>query len=220
MLTDKMHMNTAAGGISIATFAGEAIQVVTDLRWLIILAGLLIAGDFWWAWRECKMRRDEAKNEIEKEKYKWHNSRAVRRTLNKIVDYTSYLLIGVVFGIAMTEPWGICDHTTAAMTGMLIGCACEVSSILGHVAYVKGVRVKIDIKRMAVAIIKHKSEELAEVLDEGIEYIEDDTRKHHARHKRYGGHPQQMEDYGQEPEPHHCGEDVNKEGGQDETETD
>lgn len=209
-MTDKLH-STAAGGVTIASFAGEAIQVVTDLRWLIILAGVLIAGDFWWGWRECRMRRDEAKNEVEREKYKWHKSRAVRRTLNKIVDYTSYMLVGVVFGIALTEPWGICDHTTAAMAGMVLGCLCEVSSIFGHIAYVKGVRVKIDIKRMAVAIIKHKSEELAEVLDEGIEYVDDDTRKHHAQHPRYGGDAQQMDDYGQEPEPHHCGEDVNDE---------
>ena len=210
-MTDKMHINTSAGGISIATFAGECIAVVTDLRWLIILAGLLIAGDFWWGWRECKMHRDESKTEEEKEKYKWHNSRAVRRTLNKIVDYTSYLLIGVVFGIAICEPWGICDHTTAAMTGMLFGCLCEVSSIFGHIAYVKGVRVKIDIKRMGVAIIRRKSEALAEILDEGIESIDDGIRKHHARHpKIYGERPLQMDDYGQE-DCHHCGEDVNDE---------
>lgn len=187
-MTDKLH-STAAGGVTIASFAGECVQVATDLRWLIILAVVLIAGDFWWAWRECKMKREEAKTQEEKDKYEWHKSRAVRRTLNKIVDYTSYMLIGVVFGLALTEPWGICDHTTAAMAGMVLGCACEVSSILGHVAYVKGIRVKIDIKRMAVAVIRHKSEELAEVLDEGIEYIDDGTRKHHAHHKRYGGHP-------------------------------
>ena len=36
----------------------------------------------------------------------------------------------------------------------------------------------------------------------------------------YGEQPMQMDDYGQVPEPHHCGEDVNEEGGQDETETD
>lgn len=192
-MTDKMHMNTAAGGISIATFAGECIAVVTDLRWLIILAVLLIAGDFWWAWRECKMHLDEAKTDEEKEKYKWHNSRAVRRTLNKIVDYTSYLLIGVVFGMALTEPWGICDHTTAAMAGMLFGCACEVSSIFGHIAYVKGVRVKINIKRLSVELVRTKSEALANILDAGIEDIDDGTRNHHARHPRYGGHLQEDE---------------------------
>lgn len=208
-MTDKLH-STAAGGVTIASFAGEAIQVATDLRWLIILAVVLIAGDFWWAWRECKMHREEAKNQEEKAKYEWHKSRAVRRTLNKIVDYTSYMLIGVVFGLALTEPCGICDHTTAAMAGMVLGCLCEVSSIFGHIAYVKGIRVKIDIKRMAVAIIKHKSEELAEVLDEGIEYVDDGTRKHHAHHKRYGGEPLQMDDYGQE-DCHHCGDDVNEE---------
>jgi len=198
MITDKLHAGTAAGGLSIATFAGECIAVVTDMRWLIVLAVVLIAGDFWWGWRECKMRRDEAKNHIEKEKYEWHNSRAVRRTLNKIVDYTSYMLVGVVFGLALTEPWGICDHKTTAMAGMVFGCLCEVSSIFGHIAYVKGVRVKIDIKRMGVAIIRRKSEALAEILDEGVEYIDDGTRKHHARHPRYGGRPRQMDDLGVE----------------------
>lgn len=182
MLADKMHINTAAGGISIASFAGECIAVVTDLRWLIILAVLLIVGDFWWAWRECKMHREEAKSEAEREKYEWHNSRAVRRTLNKIVDYTSYLLIGVVFGLAMCEPWGICDHTAAAMAGMFFGCACEVSSIFGHIAYVKGVRVKIDIKRLSVEVIRRKSEALAEILDAGIKSIDDNRRPHHHHH--------------------------------------
>ena len=61
-MTDKLH-STAAGGVTIASFAGECVQVATDLRWLIILAVVLIAGDFWWAWRECKMRREEAKTE-------------------------------------------------------------------------------------------------------------------------------------------------------------
>ena len=131
------------------------------------------------------MKREEAATPEEKEKYEWHKSRAVRRTLNKIVDYTSYMLVGVVFGLALTEPWGICDHTTAAMVGMLFGCACEVSSIFGHVAYCQGVRVKIDIKRMGVAIIRRKSEALAEILDEGIESIDDGTRRHHRKHPHH-----------------------------------
>lgn len=181
-MTAKLNIGTASSSLGMVTFAGECLQVVTDLRWLIILAILLIAGDFWWGWRECKMHREEAKTKAQKDKYKFHLSLAVRRTLNKLVDYTSYLLLGTVLGLAITEPSGICDHTTAAMAGMIIGCVCEVSSILGHVFYVNGVRVKIDIKRMAIAIIKRKSEDLAEVLDEGIEYIDDGTRKHHAKH--------------------------------------
>lgn len=183
-MTDKLQIGTATGGISIVTFAGECLQVVTDLRWLIMLALILIGGDFWWGWRECKMRMEEAKTKAQKEKYKFRLSLAVRRTFNKLVDYTSYLLVGAVFGIAITEPSGICDHTDTAMAGMLIGCLCEVSSIFGHVFYVNGIRIKIDIKRMAIAIIKHKSEELAEVLEEGVEYIDDGTRKHHARHPK------------------------------------
>ncbi len=32
MITDKLHTGTAAGGISIATFAGECIQLMNDLN--------------------------------------------------------------------------------------------------------------------------------------------------------------------------------------------
>ena len=204
-MTAKLQIGNAASGISIATFAGECIAVVTDLRWLIILAGVLIAGDFWWGWRECKMHRDEAKTEEEKKKYEWHKSLAIRRTLNKVVDYTSYLLVGAVFGMGLTEPFEICDHTTTAAVGMIFGCVCEVSSIFGHIAYVKGVRVKIDIKRLSVEIIRRKSEALAEILDAGIEHIDDGTRKHHARHP-HRMPPMPLED--EEDDMHHCGDDI------------
>ncbi|MBP0986635.1 MAG: hypothetical protein J6P39_06475, partial [Oscillospiraceae bacterium] len=39
-------------------------------------------------------------------------------------------------GLAITEPIG-CNHTYAAIFGLLLGCMAEVASIIGHCAYVK-----------------------------------------------------------------------------------
>lgn len=160
------------------------------------------------------MRRQQATRAEDKERHKFHFSQAGRRTLNKCVDYLTYLLVGCVAGLAITEPMGIAEHTTTAAIGLGFGMLFELSSIVGHIAVVKGINIKLNLKKLIVAIIKHKSEEVAEILDEGIEDIDDNRRPHH--HRR----PMQMDDYGQEPEPHHCGEDVNEEGGEDdETET-
>ena len=104
--------------------------------------------------------------------------------MNKAVDYLTYLLVGCVAGLAITEPMGIATHTTTAAVGLGFGMLFELSSIVGHIAAVKGVNIKLDLKKLIVAIVKKKNEDIAEILDEGIEEIEDNRR------------PMQMDDYG------------------------
>ena len=100
--------------------------------------------------------------------------------MNKLVDYTTYLLVGCVAGLAITEPLGICTHTVTAALGIGFGCLFELSSIAGHVAAVKGINVKVNLKALLVAIAKRKSEALGEIIDESIETIKtnnDDNNK-------------------------------------------
>lgn len=170
--------------MSWTVFGAECLTAVYDLRWMIILAVILIGTDFWWGCREQAMHRQRATRAIDKERFKFHFSQAGRRTLNKAVDYLTYLLVGCVAGLAITEPMGIATHTTTAAVGLGFGMLFELSSIVGHIAAVKGVNIKLDLKKLIVAIIKHKSEEVAEIFDEGIEEIEDNRR------------PMQMDDYG------------------------
>ena len=176
--------NIGAQGVSWTVFGAECLAAVYDLRWMIILAVILIGTDFWWGVREQAMKRQRATRAADKERYKFHFSQAGRRTLNKAVDYLTYLLVGCVAGLAITEPMGIASHTTTAAIGLGFGMLFELSSIVGHIAAVKGINIKLNLKRLLVAIIKHKSEEVAEILDEGIEEIEDNRR------------PLQMDDYG------------------------
>ena len=53
----------------------------------------------------------------------------------------------------------------------------EISSIVGHIAVVKGINIKLNLKTLIVAIFKRKSEALGEIIDESIEEIEDNRRK-------------------------------------------
>lgn len=113
----------------------------------------------------------------EKAKYKFRFSTAGRRTLNKFVDYTTYLLVGCVAGFAITEPLGLCSHNVTAAIGLGFGCLFELSSIVGHIAAVKGVKIRLNLKSLLVAIVKRKSEAMGEILDEGIEKIENKDKE-------------------------------------------
>ena len=189
------NYHNIGGIITLGVFGGEIIAVITDLRWMIIFCVVLIFADFWWGWRESAMRKRDAITRQEKEKHKFRFSLAGRRTLNKAVDYMSYLLIGVLAGLAITEPMGIASHTTTAAIGIGFGCMFEISSIIGHVCYVKGWNIKINWKKLIVAILKFKWKELANVFENGIDYMDDDPHERHSKHHR----PMQMDDYGQEP---------------------
>lgn len=179
MLIMTTTNNIGAQGVSWTVFGAECLNAVYDLRWMIIFAVILIGTDFWWGVQELKLLNKQATTRIEKEKTKFHFSQAGRRTLNKAVDYLTYLLVGCVAGLAITEPMGIATHTTTAAVGLGFGCLFELSSIVGHIAAVKGINIKLNLKRLLVALVKHKSEELAEVIDEGIETIDDNRRPHH-----------------------------------------
>lgn len=161
---------------------------------MIVFAVLLIGTDFWWGVRELAMHHQQAATRAEKTKTKFHFSQAGRRTLNKMVDYLTYLLIGCVAGLAITEPMGIADHTTTSAVGLGFGCLFELSSIVGHIAAVKGINIKLNLKALIVAIIRKKNEDIAEILDEGIEEIEDNRRPHNRM--RFPDEPMQMDDYG------------------------
>ena len=168
------------------TVGGELIAVVYDLRFMMMAALALILTDLWWGYSDSKKHYAEAKaigNATLMDKYKWSKSRAVRRTANKLVDYTTYLIVGALFGLGMTEPMGICSHVWSAAIGLGIGGGCEIASIVGHVAYVKlGVEISIaDAWRATVRflgrLIKAKSQEIGDAVEHIGDNDNDNTEK-------------------------------------------
>ena len=166
-----------------ASIGSELLTAVYDLRYMVMLSFALIFADLWWGHASsCKKYHyaESIGNETLKYKFKWSKSRAIRRTCNKMIDYLSYLVVGVFLGLAITEPMDICSHITSAIVGLLIGCGCEIASIIGHVAYVK-YDVEIEIKdiwrwlgRVLVSIIKKKNSDIGEAIEEANEKVTDE----------------------------------------------
>lgn len=135
-----MDSTVGTKGLLWGSIGGELLTVVYDMRYMIICSVALILADFWWGYSESRMRLEDAKeigNATLQDKFKWHKSRAIRRSVNKIVDYMTYLIVGALIGLAITEPMDVCSHIWTAAIGLILGCACEIASIIGHIAYVK-----------------------------------------------------------------------------------
>lgn len=171
-----MKETTSLGsGAMWLTFGGEALAVIFDCRWLILMCIFIMIADMWWAYSEhlyhvAHCKTDE---EREKEKKKWRKSRAVRRTAMKFVDYLTLLLVGVVFGMAIFEPYDIATHIQTGAIGVLIGAACDLCSIWGHVCVVKEYKFSRQsfwtfAKKFLIALVKKKSTDIGEALEETV----------------------------------------------------
>lgn len=146
-----------AKGTSLATFGGEVVELVWDLRWLIALAIILIIADFWYGISESRKREVSIRK-----------SRAGRRTMNKFVDYICYLMVGGVLGMAIGEPLGV-NHIAVAAVFMLLACIWEIDSIYGHICFLHGIEKKVSIKKLVLSLLKAKSKEVGEAVEQSME---------------------------------------------------
>lgn len=149
---------TNGGDISktfvITMMSGELTTIIYDLRWAVLLCGALILADLWLG---CRTSATEGK-EVRK-------SRAIRRTANKFVDYLMYMLVAAMIGMVV-EQIGWWSHTNVALCGILLGCFCEIESIIGHWAKLHG--YTFSIRKVILRFISTKSKEVADIINEEI----------------------------------------------------
>ena len=141
--------------IGAVIFGEELVTLMYDLRWAVALCAALILADLWLG---CRTAITEGK--------KIRKSRAIRRTANKFVDYIMYLLVAAMIGMVI-EQIGWWSHTSVALCGILLGCFCEIESILGHWARLHG--FTISIRKVILKLVGIKSKEVADIINEELE---------------------------------------------------
>ena len=72
---ERDNLESLGRGTSMVVFGGELIDLAWDMRWLFLTAFVLILVDFWFGTHASHKRGEH-----------FRTSRAVRRTLCKIVD--------------------------------------------------------------------------------------------------------------------------------------
>ena len=132
MYTETSTTSIVSKGFTVA-FATECFQFLYDLRWMILLAFILIIADFWFGMNASKLKGIPIRK-----------SRAGRRTFNKIIDYICYLLMGAVLGKAIGEPYGL-DPL-----------------VYGHICTLHGVEKRYSIWKILWSIVTLKFNNLSE----------------------------------------------------------
>lgn len=158
-------------GALLVAFYNECIVVLHDMIWALSLVIILIATDLWWGKRETNLHYKDAKTHKSRsglKMHEWRWSRAIRRTINKVVDYFSLVVLAAVCGVAITEPLGMLTHMQMASLGAGLAMIIECMSIWGHIVIVKrltGQRLGV-LGTIISKLVRSKSDSLADALDE------------------------------------------------------
>lgn len=129
---------------------GECTQILYDLRWMILLAVILILSDLWFGISASRVHGIAIRK-----------SRAGRRTLNKLVDYICYILLGAVLGKAIGEPYGM-NPIVVSITLMVICYCFEVDSIYGHICEIHGIKKRYSIWRILFKLLTLEFKDVGE----------------------------------------------------------
>ena len=173
---DTMVMETGTRAFSIVAFGSELSEIITDARWMLLAIGVCVVADFRYGWGESSKQYKRAKDTGDKTAmlhYKWRTSRAIRRTVNKLIDYTVWVALGMTLGFAILKPLGV-DYLTGGVIATAVAIACEAKSICGHFFYLHGVDIKEKtirgfIKAFVVAFAKRKNTDIGEALEDAFD---------------------------------------------------
>ena len=175
MIEQEVYMNSGTRMFTFAMMGNELVTVIYDSRWLLATILLCVIADFRFGWGESSKRYNRAREKNDKivmAQYKWRTSRAMRRTVNKLIDYFIWVTLGMFFGWAILKPLGV-DHVMGGVVATTVAIACEAKSFCGHFFYLHGIKieeksVKGFLRAFVVAFAKRKNEDLGEALEEGF----------------------------------------------------
>ena len=173
-------LQTGARAAGVTIFYSEITQMIVDSRWILIAIVLCCALDFRLGTKESAKRKEAADKDGNKmlgDLYKFHRSRAVRRTMNKFVDYVLLMMVFEAIGAAFLPYIGV-QYIYGAWVGGLIACGCELSSAGGHFLYIHNITVEKKnvkgytlafVKALAVAFARRKAgDDVAESIEEAF----------------------------------------------------
>lgn len=130
------------GGFTAAVLS-PFVEGWQHMLWFLILAIILILGDLRFGIAAARKRGEKIRP-----------SRAVRRSLNKLVDYICWLSIATVVGVNFGSAFGL---PLLSVIIMAVVCIIEMSSIIDNYLEYKGIKKKVNVIKL-IARIFHRPE--------------------------------------------------------------
>lgn len=137
-----MQERNIIGGFTAAVLS-PFVEGWQQMLWFLILAIILILGDLRFGIAAARKRGENIRP-----------SRAVRRSLNKLVDYICWLSIATVVGVNFGSVFGL---PLLSVIIMAVVCIIEMSSIVDNYLEYKGIKKKVNVIKL-IARIFHRPE--------------------------------------------------------------
>lgn len=153
-----MHERNIIGAFT-ASVLSPFIEGWQQMLWFLILSIILILGDLRFGIAAAKKRGEKIRP-----------SRAMRRSINKLVDYICWLSIATVVGINFGT---VFDVPMLSVIIMAIVCIIELSSIIDNYLEYKGIKQKVNLIKLIAHIFRRP--EIEEVLEPTEEKGEEDA---------------------------------------------
>ncbi len=116
---------------TLASYLAWAADFVSPIRWFLLAALALVLADL-------KFGIDAARHRGEVIR----KSRAMRRSINKVIDYLCWILVATSFGQAFGTPFGI---PVLPAVVLLVVYGCEINSCFNNYFEAHGSRMRINI---------------------------------------------------------------------------
>lgn len=151
------------GGFTAAVLS-PFVEGWQQMLWFLILAIILILGDLRFGIAAAQKRGEKIRP-----------SRAVRRSLNKLVDYICWLSIATVVGVNFGSVFGL---PLLSVIIMAVVCIIEMSSIIDNYLEYKGIKKKVNVIKLIARIFKKPQlEDVLEPTDDKQETSEHEQQE-------------------------------------------
>lgn len=124
-----LHERNIVNG-AVSVFLADMVFLLNPLKWFGVLAIILILADLRFGVEASKKRGEVVRF-----------SRAIRRTINKMVDYTCWLFLAGSFGVAFGGVFG--EYLPAGLLVIIFGV--EINSCFSNYFEARGIKMKFDI---------------------------------------------------------------------------
>lgn len=175
---------SGARSMAYLIFWQELLVMIYDMRLPILVTMLLIAADFRYGRGESAARYAKAKKQGDTagmEAHRWRTSRAMRRSINKLLDYFVFLCLGRLVGEIAAAALDMPDlGMDGAYVAIGLAILIEGQSILSHFLYLHMQGINTDrmqslIAQFVVRLVKLKHPKAGEALEETLENEKKET---------------------------------------------
>lgn len=142
----------ASAGVGLS-FIEEMQVMIYDLRWLLVLCVVLIIADLKFGLENATAHKEVIRA-----------SRALRRTVNKFIDYLCWLMFSAVFAEAFAGPLGV-NKQVVTVCVMLLACFNEIDSIIQNYHAARGIE-GFSLVHFIINLVKRKNKDVGEALEE------------------------------------------------------